>query len=362
MPVNADDSFRPDWISPPGNTISDILEERKIDKTFFRNCIGLGSEELEKLLSGQAEITSTLAQRLSHSIGASVGFWIAREREYREGLKLATQSQAVDDVAWLRELPYQDMVKFDWVPRASSLKEKIDNCLNFFNVQSIGAWREQYKGILQAAAFRTSMTFEATPGAVATWLRKGEIEAASIDCKTWNKESFSAAMSEIRPLTRKKDPDQFIPPLRAICKEHGVAFVVARAPMGCRASGATRFLSPSKALLLLSFRYLSDDHFWFTFFHEAGHLILHSQKALFLEGEGMDATHEEDEANDFSADILIPKDKEVYLMQDRYTAMEIIRVARIIGVSPGVVVGQLQHRGVLRRNQLNSLKRRFSWD
>ncbi len=362
MPLNTEHSFQPDWVSPPGNTICDILEERGIDKTSFCSSIGLGSVEFEKLLSGQAEITSTLARRLSNSIGASAEFWIARERQYRERVQLATESQIIDDTAWIREIPYQDMVKFDWIPRGASLKEKVENCLKFFDVQSVWAWREQYKGILQTAAFRTSMTFEAMPGAVATWLRKGEIEAASIDCKAWNKESFSAAMSEIRPLTRKKNPEQFIPLLRDICKEHGVAFVVARAPMGCRASGATRFLSPSKALLLLSFRYLSDDHFWFTFFHEAGHLILHSQKALFLEGEGMDATQEEDEANNFSASILIPKDMEAYLAQDRLTAMEVIRIARMIGVSPGIVVGQLQHRGALRRNQLNSLKRRFSWD
>ena len=113
--------------------------------------------------------------------------------------------------------------------------------------------------------------------------------------------------------------------------------------------------------MLLSFRYLSDDHFWFTFFHEAGHLLLHGKNALFLEGDNIASTKEEQEANEFAAGILIPTEFQAALLSLPVDGRDVIKFARLVGVSPGIVVGQLQHLGRIKPNQLNSLKRRYSW-
>jgi len=211
------------------------------------------------------------------------------------------------------------------------------------------------------AAFRTSATFDSHPGAVAAWLRQGELAGRSISCKMWDSERFFGALPTIRPLTRQKDPTRFIPELTRICGDCGVAVVVLRAPAGCRASGATRFVSPDRALLLLSFRYLSDDHFWFTFFHEAAHLLLHGPNALFLEAPDMLTSGQEQEANDFAARALIPDIFRSELDGLPLRHEDLIRFARRVGVSPGIVAGQLQHLGRLRRDQMNRLKRRFEW-
>jgi Zn-dependent peptidase ImmA (M78 family) len=157
-----------------------------------------------------------------------------------------------------------------------------------------------------------------------------------------------------------KDPQIFIPKLRRISAESGVGVAVVRAPTGCRASGATRFLSDEKALLLLSFRYLTDDHFWFTFFHEAGHLILHGRK-LFLESADMPLDEEEQQANDFSAEILVPAEFVSEMLSLPKNGRQVIRFARRVGVSPGIIVGQLQHLGRIKHSQLNKLKRRYHW-
>lgn len=151
------------------------------------------------------------------------------------------------------------------------------------------------------------------------------------------------------------------PELMRRCAECGVAVVALRAPKLCRASGATRFLSPTRPLLMLSFRYLSDDQLWFTFFHEAGHLILHGPWSMFLEGEGRVSTEEEEEANTFAANTLIPPENHTEMLGLRMHARPVMRFARLIGIAPGIVVGQLQHRGRIGYHQLNSLKRRYKW-
>lgn len=136
---------------------------------------------------------------------------------------------------------------------------------------------------------------------------------------------------------------------------------MARAPTGCRASGATKFLGRGNPLILLSFRHLSEDHFWFAFYHEAGHVVLHGKNGLFVEGAGTVSTPNEDEANAFAEKALIPDRYQAELGSLQLNKLAIARFARKAGVSAGIVVGQLQHRGVIPHSRLNFLKRRFRW-
>jgi len=113
--------------------------------------------------------------------------------------------------------------------------------------------------------------------------------------------------------------------------------------------------------MLLSFRFLTDDQFWFTFFHEAGHLLLHGNRRLFLEGVGANKEAEEAEANKFAEDILIPPQFARELAELRLETRNILSFAKRLGVSPGIIIGQLQHNGRVDPSKLNSFKRRYQW-
>lgn len=360
MVRNAD--FLPDWVSAPGDTMADILEEREISPVEFARRIGQPPEYAYDLLRGRVRITSETAHRLEGVLGASATFWITRETQYREDLsRLQREARHEKEADWLRELPVRDMIRFGWIAPVKSSAEKVAECLRFFGVPDMRTWQNTYRNVIESAAFRTSPTFGSRQAAVAAWLRQGELEGESVDCNPWNPKRFRVVLTELRYLTREKDPECFIPELKRRCAECGVTVVIVRAPTGCRVSGATRFVSPTKALLLLSFRHLSDDHFWFTFFHEAGHLLLHSKKALFLEGISTSSTKEEGEANDFAARILIPAESQPELLNLSADRREVMRFARDVGVSAGIVVGQLQHLGRIGHDQLNKLKRWYTW-
>jgi HTH-type transcriptional regulator/antitoxin HigA len=220
---------------------------------------------------------------------------------------------------------------------------------------------EHWRAVQSVVAFHNSETFRSSLGAVAAWLRRGELIASEIPCAKWNVVKFRTALQDMRKLTRTKHPSVFIPALQNLCAQCGVGVVILRAPQGCRASGATKFISKDKAMLLLSFRYRSDDHFWFTFFHEAGHLILHNCSALFIEGANFLSTDEEREADQFSEQLLVPSEFQEEMRELPTQFKKIMRFAKRIGVSPGIVVGQLQHAGVFGRDKMNFLKTRFVW-
>lgn len=360
--MTSDYGFCPDWASPPGDTISDILDERKLSLDSFAESIGHTVDQVQDLLRGRLSITSEIAWKLEGALGASATFWMNREVQYREEIERAYKLEDDANSDWLDELPVPDMVRFGWVPYSSSRPQMVSTCLDFFATNNVAAWRQKYSALLATTAYRTSASFDSESGALAAWLRQGEILGSSIACNKWNPERFRDALNNIRLLTRESRPSVFLPELIKMCADCGVAVVIVRAPTGCRASGATRFLSRTRALLLLSFRYLSDDHFWFSFFHEAAHLLLHGQESTFVEGGRVCDTKEEREANDFAALTLIPTTLLPILRSLSADARNVIRFARKAGVSRGIVVGQLQHLGIIERNQLNNLKTRFRWD
>lgn len=349
--------FCPDWASAPGETISDILKERGLSVSEFAQQLGHTSDQAWELLQGRATITIRTARRLEQILGASVEFWMSRDYQYRWDI---SRHHATDD-EWLSELPMGDMIKFGWLKPPPHPSEEVAACLRFFDMPSVQAWTENYHNLLEIVAFRKSRSFDSRPAAVAAWLRQGEIESGAVECDPWDPEGFQESLSNIRTLTRQKNPSLFIPELRKFCAKSGVALAIVRAPNGCSASGATHFLTQNKALLLLSFRHLSDDQFWFSFFHEAGHLILHGKGAYFLEGIGAPATKEEKEANEFAASTLVPPDFHQAMLDLSAHGREVVRFARRLGISPGIIVGQLQHYQRISHSQLNGLKRRFRW-
>lgn len=352
-------TFQPRWLSAPGETIVDLLRQRNVSDTDFASQIGRTDDQVRQLLNGTAPVTTELADKLENVVGGSAEFWRSRERQFRQDLALLTDTEGNE---WIAELPLTEMMRFGWIAKTSDAPNQLLQCMNFFRVNEIQTWREKYTDVLTGRAFKTSPAINSRPAAVAAWLRQAEIKAERIVCQSWDAALFRRKLSEMRSLTRQRRPYIFLPEATRLCAESGVALVILRAPQGCRASGATWFLSAAKAVIVLSFRYLSDDHFWFTLFHEAGHLLLHEHTALFLEGVDRICTVEEEEANAFAAATLIPPSAEQEFVQLPLDGRKVMRFARKIGIAPGIVVGQLQHRGLITQRQLNSLKTRFQWD
>ena len=195
---------------------------------------------------------------------------------------------------------------------------------------------------------------------MSAWLRKGEIEslkfgAADFDAEHW------AILVHIRKLTHNLPPD-FSRILIEDCRKAGVKVVfVPELPKTC-AWGATRWLSTNNALIQLSLRYKTDDHLWFTFFHEAGHLLLHGKRDVFVESEETAKNQEESEANEFARNFLTPEtDYRNFCRLHSLSCAAISRFAFELGIAPGIVVGRLQHDKLLPRAQCNHLKKHFTW-
>ena len=139
---------------------------------------------------------------------------------------------------------------------------------------------------------------------MAAWIRRGETEGSKIECSPFGEKAFTANLTEIRKLTAQP-ARVFLPELKRLCAEAGVAIVFVLELPHCPVSGATRWISQHKALIIMTIRYKTNDHFWLTFFHEAAHILKHGKKERFI-NDGKDSYNaKEIEADKFASDFLI---------------------------------------------------------
>jgi Zn-dependent peptidase ImmA (M78 family) len=279
---------------------------------------------------------------------------------YREIITIQQERQRLkSSVGWLKKLPISDLVRRGYLRRCQDEESQVAAALQFFGVSSTDAWERLWTA--PDVAFRRSPAFVASPGAVAAWLRVGEIKGQEIQCRPFNRALFKSNLDIIRSMTMD-DPGDIKKNLVKICKSSGIAVVFVAELPKTHLGGATQWLSPEKALIQLSCRHKSDDHFWFTFFHESGHILLHGKKDVFIEDQNGSNDAQEREADAFASQTLVPPAK-MKAFLDEWAGHEatLVRFAKSLGIAAGIVVGHLQHQGVIGYHQFTNL-RRFNFD
>ncbi|MGD8717716.1 MAG: ImmA/IrrE family metallo-endopeptidase [Candidatus Zixiibacteriota bacterium] len=352
--------YEPEVVTPPGETLLETMALRGFTQEDFAARTGRTPKTINEIVKGKAPITTDTALQFERVLGVPAEFWNNRERKYRESLARAEErGRLEEEVEWLSQFPVNAMIKLGWLRKSSDKVEQLRELLNFLGVASPKSW-DRFFSRMQVA-FRKPATLKADPVALAAWLRKGDIDAQNITCRPYDRTGFRRALTQVRALTTL-NPGEFKGRIVEICAACGVAVVFVPELPKIRVSGATRWFSPKKAIIQVNLRYKTDDHFWFTFFHEAGHVLLDSKKEIFVDS-GKSEGDDEVEANRFATECLIPRAAlRAFMTSTRRISKEaIIRFAREQGVAPGIVVGQLQHAGYLPYNYCNSLKRKFVW-
>lgn len=358
--MNLDVVFEPDWFSKPGDSLLQAMERRNVTLDEIAPKISGGEELLRNIFDGSAAIDTEVASELVEYIGGTVHYWLKRQTNYESALDQAVIEAAdCEPDLWLDKVP-DPSPKTPCNKGDLELHTELRRRLRFFNVPTYQGWFDQYGQYAAETPFRESKTFESYDSSNLLWLRRGELEAEAVSTKKWDPSALKDQLPEIRKLTKISKPSRFLPLLKQLLASVGVALAVVRAPTGCRACGATRMISTDKAMLLVSFRHRSDDQFWFTVFHEIGHLLLHGAQTFVDFDETPDRDIER-EANQFARECIIPEDAMDAFSSLALNRNAVLRFALSVGISPGLIVGQLQHREMIAYNRLNSLKRRWNW-
>ncbi len=357
---NAKHRFEPDFAVAPGQTLLESIESLDMDQRELAVRTGLTPKTVNQIIKGKAPITYETALKLEQATGVPAHFWNNLETNYREALARAEERARFEsNTDWLERMviPVRELIRRGSVEVAPDAASLLKSVLRFFGTSTTAAWEKLW--LKPRVAYRRSRCFETQPGACAAWLRMGELEAQKMDCQPFRKARVLKVLGEIRAMTAHLTPN-FDHDLQEKCAQAGVAVVLVKEITGAPISGATRWLTSDKALIALSLRYKSDDQFWFSFFHEAGHILKGGKKAVFMDGNGDEEDEAEVAANNFAADFLIPPSDARRLGQLR-SRQSVIDFAQAIDIAPGIVVGRLQREGIIPYRNLNGLKHKLAW-
>jgi HTH-type transcriptional regulator/antitoxin HigA len=352
--------YFPNEVSPPGETLQELLGSRGITQSQLAERTGKHVKNINAIIQGKEAISPTTALSLERALGVPAAFWNEREKNYRAYLaRIESVERLETHVSLLKDYPIKEMAKHGWLRLSRHPVQQLEILLKFFGIASPDQLESCWTG--SNVAYRHSPAFKSNPKAVAAWLRCGEIEAEKIRCKPFNRIRFERFLSEIRKLTETK-PDEFAPALREGCARCGVAVVFVPEIAGTHLSGARVWMLPSKARIQLSLRHKSNDHLWFTFLHEAAHVLKHPKRMVYIDSKDCPTNRIEEEANAFARDWLIPPDRyDAFIAAKNFSAHAVVRFAESLGIAAGIVVGRLQHDGHIGHYLLNNLKQRFRW-
>ena len=348
--------FEPDYAVSPGETLKEVMESLNMAQKELAIRTGLTVQSLNRIFKGEQPISYETANKLELATGVPARMWNNLEAHYREQLAKAKERKQLEtDLDWLKTIPTQELIQRKAIEPQKDDVLLLRETLKFFGLSSVSAWKDIWAN--PAVAARRSRCFETCPGPASAWMRLGEIQAHQIDCQPFDKISFIQALKKIRLLT-VKDPEKFIPETIQLCAGSGVALALVRKMKKVPWHGATKWLAASKAMILLNLRGKMEDQFWFSFFHEAGHVLYDSKKDLYINDGTVDDPREH-EANEFAANILIPRDIDPEIASLK-TKEDVILLANELKISPGIVAGRFQYL-TQKWSYFNGLKRKFQW-
>lgn len=348
---------------PPGDTIKDILSSRSMTQNELATRMGRPIQEISYLINGKRTITLETAKQLEYVLGIKASFWLNIERDYQETkARLEEEERLSQQVEKVKKYPYPEMVRLGLVEATRKALEKTDNLLKFFQVANLDALENHITNITGDNLYRKSGKFVLSPYKLAVWLRMGEIKAQELELQEFSAKRLKRYLPEIRALTLM-EPNFFIPELRKIGIECGVAFLLIKELEAFPVWGLTRWIGKNP-YIQVNLRYKTNDHFWFSIFHEIGHVLLHKKGDFYIRTKNNAEDNDfEIEADNFARDYLVPENViKRFTNTARISEKMILDIAEQLGIAPGIIVGRLQHDRIIESEYINRLKLTYNWD
>lgn len=346
----------------PGYYISEIIEDMNITQAEFATRMGTTPKTLSQLINAQANLSNDLAKKISTMLGNSIDFWLNLQKAYDEKVIEIQKAKEIDEQREVAKMiDYNYFVKVIKLPQTTSLAEKTKNLCGYLKVSDLRILTQQDLLV----NFRTGVNHieEKNLLNARIWLQTALNCAQNMQAKPFNASKLKEALPEIRTMTIQ-EPEIFLPRLCQIFAECGVVFVLLPYLKNSAINGAVKWVSSERVILAMNDRKLNADTFWFSLFHEIKHVLQQKIKTVFI-SSSIDKMHAidkklEDEADEFAQNYLIPLSEYRLFSPTKYTSDAQIRLfANKIGVHPGVVVGRLQHDGIIPQNRCSQLREKY---
>lgn len=349
--MNTKNEYHPQVVSHPGETLREKLDELQMSPKEFAIRCNKPVKTISEVLNGKSAITPDMAIQFENVLQIPAKFWLKRQYNFDESVARTNRREAIAGATdWARLFPYAAMAKKGWVIPTKRADEKAENLMEYFSFSSPVSWDKYYMKSELKASFRISLAHTNTPHALSAWLRRGDIQAQNLEAREYSAKRLKAILPSLKAIMAAH-PKDFFQQAQGLCLEAGVKLVYTPCLPKAPTSGVARWIENNTTpLIQLSGRQKQNDIFWFSFFHELGHILLHGKKDVFLENvkyEGLDLSKEA-EADAFAIEWTFSEKEEAEVLRNhQLTPDDVIDYAKKFKTHPAMIIGRLQKKKII---------------
>lgn len=301
--------FEPDYITHPGETLKEKLEEIGMSQKEFAVRVGKPVKTISEIVNGKSAVVPETAVRFEKVLGIPASYWLLHQSNYDEFLARQKRKKEIEEnVVWVNKFPYPEMAKQGLVKPTRKAIEKTEELFRFFNISSYRSWEDIYIEKRLPLSFRKSLKGNKDRHAISVLLRISEIEADRTgSLSAYDEKKFKDSLPKLKSIVVSKQ-NGYLTSVVKICAEAGVKLIFVPYLKKTNIFGVVRWID-GWPVVLMTDRNKRSDIFWFSLFHEFGHIILHgNKKSVFLDSDTTSVDDEyEKQADEFASSILLKK-------------------------------------------------------
>ena len=332
---------RPAETFHPGEFLREELDARGWSQSDFAAILDRPMRLVNEIVVGKRGISPEVARLLGAALGTSAELWMNLDASYQLGRLRGDDS---DDVAIRARLyskaPIREMVRRGWIESSENVAILEKRICSFLGVKTL----DDQPTLAHAA--RKASPYDIITPSQGAWLARAKELARMTGAALWLPSNLKSLVKQLVGLLPDAESVRQVPELLG---RAGIRFVVVEPLAGSKIDGACMW-DDQVPTVALSLRFDRIDYFWFTLFHELGH-VSDGKDALDIDQEGVFADSEisvsEKRADRFATENLLPEAKLgnfIDQTRPRYSSRQITEFAGTVQVHPGIVVGQLHHR------------------
>ena len=331
-------------VFPVSKYIRDELLTRGWTQSDLAYVMGRTGSEISTLMTGRRQLSPELAQELGVVLGKGAEHWLSIDNAYR-----LSQTDYVDQALILRSelfsFPIKEMQKRSWIPETRDTKELQQELRRFFDDELGRPHPDSYE-LPFGTAFKRTAKESALNNAEKAWLARAKQLAKACPAGKFNESNIPRLKAELRRLAAKTQAAHRAP---AVLASAGIRYIVVEPLPTVKIDGAAFWLDAESPVIAMSLRFDNIGSFWFALIHELDH-IENRDAFSFDDLQAKPNDEVEERASQNAANLLVPEQELhafIRACSPRYSEARINNLATRLQIHPGIIVGQLQHRGEL---------------
>lgn len=351
-----------DLIIHPGETIADILEARGITQAELASRAGVSPAYVSSVIAGKKGISANFAMGLEYALGVPKSFWLNLQANYEAELLEINEEQTITDEERTAREDLKDIVKYlrqqGMLPTGEKKDDSILSLRKVLQISNISNLKES----IPAGAFRMAANTTVNPNVLGAWIRLCQLARSDKTIPTkFDKKYTNDLIFEIKSIMCQKNAN-IQKDLKTIMEKYGIDFSVAKNFRGAPVQGYISQKSDGIYQMVLTIRGAFADIFWFSLFHEIGHIVNGDigKNLIFLD-DGSD--YDKELAADLFASnmLLSPESYNMFIQKQDFSIEAICKYAKSQNVMPYIVIGRLQKEKYLDYRTYSNYKLRYKW-